>query len=147
MSGAKNNRALIFKAFDRVMTNKFKHVPHAQRRDVLLELEERYAEEFAETARHQFRDPSDLSVAASLHHYYAYLTGRAVEGELEYRYLDIADPRTEGRLRRLLRSRDCDVFCLNDHDSSAVDRVAQDRMLLAFLDQYFPLSSSFEKEK
>lgn len=145
MSGGKNNRDLLFKAFDRAVTNKFKHVPHAQRRDVLLELEENCAPEFAATARHQFRDPADISIAAALHHYYAYLTGRAVESELDYLYVDIAHPRTEGRLRRFLRDRDRDVFCLNDHDSSEVDRVAQDRMVLAFLDRYFPLSSSFEK--
>jgi hypothetical protein len=145
MSGAKNNRDLIFKAFDRVLTNKFKHVPIAQRRDVLLELEERYATEFAETARHQFRDPSDLSIAASLHHYYAYLTGRATAGGIRYFYADIAAPQTARRLRRLLATRDSDVFCLNDHDSSGVDLRVQHRMLHDFLRSYFPLASSFER--
>ena len=145
MSGAKNNRDLVLKAFDRAMTAKFKHVPITQRRDVLLELEERFAESFAETARHQFRDPSDLSIAASLHHYYAFLTGRAVEGQLAYFYADIAAPETDRRLRRLLRARDHDVFCLNDHDSSALDPVVQHRMLHDFLTEYFPLASSFEK--
>lgn len=145
MSGAKNNRELLFKGFDRVLTSKFKHVPHTQRRDVLLELEERFADAFAETARHQFRDPADISIAASLHHYYAYLTGRAVEGRMRYFYADIAAPETPRRLRRLLRARDHDVFCLNDHDSSGLDPVVQHRMLHDFLDRYFPLPSSFEK--
>ena len=145
MSGAKNNRDRVFKTFDRAMTSKFKHVPITQRRDVLLELEERFAESFAETARHQFRDPSDISIAASLHHYYAFLTGRAVEVSIQYFYADIAAPETARRLKRLLRSRDHDVFCLNDHDSSALDPVVQHRMLHTFLTQYFPLPSSFEK--
>jgi hypothetical protein len=145
MSGAKNNRDLLFKAFDRVLTNKFKHVPHTQRRDVLLELEERFAEAFAETARHQFRDPADISIAASLHHYYAFLTGRAVPGRIRYFYADIAAPETAGRLRRMLRTRDYDAFCLNDHDSSGLDPLTQQRMLHDFLIEYFPLPSSFEK--
>jgi hypothetical protein len=145
MSGAKNNRDRLFKDFDRALTNKFKHVPHTQRRDVLLELEERFAEDFAETARHQFRDPADLSIAASLHHYYAFLTGRAVEGRIRYFYADIAAPETAGRLRRMLRTRDYDAFCLNDHDSSGLDPLIQQRMLHDFLVQYFPLPSSFEK--
>jgi hypothetical protein len=144
MSGGKNNRDLVFKAFDRTLTNKFKHVPHTQRRDVLLELEERYADAFAETARHQFRDPSDISIAASLHHYHAFLTGRAVEGRMRYFYADISAPETGRRLRRLLRTRDHDVFCLNDHDSSGSDPVEQHRMLHDFLGRYFPLPSSFE---
>ncbi|MGY1708097.1 stealth family protein [Geodermatophilus sp. SYSU D00758] len=145
MSGAKNNRDLVLKAFDRAITSKFKHVPIAQRRDVLLELEERFAESFAETARHQFRDPTDLSIAASLHHYHAFLTGRAVEGRIRYFYADIAAPETARRLARLLRSRDHDVFCLNDHDSSGLDPEVQHRMLQDFLSRYFPLPSSFEK--
>jgi hypothetical protein len=145
MSGAKNNRDLLFKAFDRTPTNKFKHVPISQRRDVLLELEERFGEEFAETARHQFRDPSDLAIASSLHHYYAFLTGRAVEGRIRYFYADIAAPETAGRLRRMLRTRDYDAFCLNDHDSSGLDPLEQQRMLHRFLSEYFPLPSSFEK--
>jgi hypothetical protein len=145
MSGAKNNRDRLFKDFDRALTNKFKHVPHTQRRDVLLELEERFAEDFAETARHQFRDPADLSIAASLHHYYAFLTGRAVEGRIRYFYADIAAPETAGRLRRMLRTRDYDAFCLNDHDSSGLDPLIQQRMLHDFLDAYFPVPSSFEK--
>jgi hypothetical protein len=145
MSGAKNNRDLLFKGFDRALTNKFKHVPHTQRRDVLLELEERFAEDFAETARHQFRDPADISIAASLHHYYAFLTGRAVAGRIRYFYADIAAPETAGRLRRMLRTRDYDAFCLNDHDSSGLDPLIQQRMLHDFLIQYFPLPSSFEK--
>ena len=145
MSGGKNNRELILETFDRAITSKFKHVPHTQRRDVLLELEERFSESFAETSRHQFRDPSDISIAASLHHYYAFLTGRAVEGRLRYFYADIAAPETNRRLRRLLRTRDHDVFCLNDHDSSGLDPAVQHRMLHGFLTQYFPLPSSFEK--
>ncbi|MDT0275017.1 stealth family protein [Blastococcus goldschmidtiae] len=145
MSGAKNNRDLLFKTFDRAITSKFKHVPIAQRRDVLLELEERCADVFAETARHQFRDPADIAIASSLHHYYAFLTGRAVEGRLRYFYTDIAAPETAGRLRRLLRTRDRDVMCLNDHDSSGLDPELQHRMLHAFLTEYFPLPSSFEK--
>lgn len=147
MSGAKNNRDLLSATFGRTMTSKFKHVPIAQRRDVLLELEERFADSFAATARHQFRDPSDLSIAASLHHYYAYLTGRAVEGQIQYFYADIAAPETPGRLRWLAQRRDRDVMCLNDHDSSAVDPVAHRRMMHDFLDRYFPLPSSFEKRE
>jgi hypothetical protein len=145
MSGGKNNRELLFKAFDRIPTNKFRHVPHPQRRDVLLDLEERFRAEFEETAGHQFRDPADLSAAASLHHYYAYLTGRAVEANLKYFYVDVAAPAAPSQLRKILGRREFDTFCLNDHDSSGLDRLAQQRMIGDFLDRYFPLPSIFEK--
>ena len=145
MSGGKNNRDLLHKAFDRTVTNKFKHVPQSLLKDVLLEMEERFSEAFASTASHQFRDPRDLSIAASLHHHYAYISGRAVEGDLRYLYADIAAPDTARRLERLLRRRDFDTFCLNDHDTSGIDPLEQQRMLHEFLSNYFPLPSSFEK--
>jgi hypothetical protein len=145
MSGGKNNRDLLFKEFGRTTTNKFKHVPQSLLKDVLFEMEERFPEQFEATASAQFRSPRDLSVVSSLHQHYAYLRGRAVEGRLRYLYADIAAPTTARRLERLLRSRDYDTFCLNDHDTSGVDPLEQQRMLHAFLSRYFPLASSFEK--
>lgn len=144
MSGGKNNRDLLFKAFDRAVTNKFKHVPQSLHRDLLLEMEERFAAEFAATASHQFRSPADLSIVSSLHHHYAYLRGRAVEGRMRYMYADIAAPETARRLERMLASRSYDTFCLNDHDTSGVDPLVQQQMLHSFLSRYFPLPSSFE---
>jgi len=145
MSGGKNNREQLFTAFGRTVTNKFKHVPQSLHRDLLVELEERFPEQFAATASHQFRSPADLSVLSSLHHHYAYLRGRSVEGRMRYLYADIAAPETARRLDRMLRERDVDTFCLNDHDTSGVDPLVQQRMLHSFLSRYFPLPSSFEK--
>jgi hypothetical protein len=144
MSGGKNNRDLLHKAFDRTVTNKFKHVPQSLIKDVLFEMDERFADAFEATASHQFRNPADLSIAASLHHHYAYLRGRAVEGNLRYLYADIAAENTADRLERLLRRRDYDTFCLNDHDTSGIDPLEQQRMVHHFLSSYFPLPSSFE---
>jgi hypothetical protein len=145
MSGGKNNRELLFKAFDRTATNKFKHVPNSLLKEVLLEMEERFPEQFEATASHQFRNPADLAVVSSLHHHYAYLQGRSVEGRIRYFYADIAAPETARRLERMLLQRNYDAFCLNDHDSSGVDPLVQQRMLHSFLSRYFPLPSSFEK--
>jgi hypothetical protein len=67
-----------------------------------------------------------------------------VPGSIAYFYADIARPDTPARLERLLRKRNFDVFCLNDHDSTGVDPGTQARMINTFLQQYFPLPSSFE---
>jgi hypothetical protein len=144
MGAAKNNRDLLFKEFDFSVTNKFKHVPHSQRRSVMTELEGRFPELFERTSSHQFRSDQDYSVAASLHHNYAYAVGKAVPGALRYLYVDIAAAETPARLRQLLRTRDFDVFCLNDHDSSEMPPQDQARLLQNFLSSFFPLASSFE---
>ncbi len=144
MSAAKRNRDLLAEAFDVTITNKFWHVPHALRRSVMADMEQRFAPAFTATSRAQFRSADDLSVSASLAHYFGYLTGRAVPGKLRYFYADIANDDTPARLTGLLDRRDYDVFCLNDHDSSRLDPEVQLRIIRDFLDAYFPLPSSFE---
>jgi hypothetical protein len=145
MSAAKNNRDLIAHQFGRTIANKFKHVPHALRRSVMTDLEQEFAEDFKRTAASQFRNHADVSVSASLGHYYGYITGRAVPGSLRYFYADIAREDTPSRLEELLRRRNFDVFCLNDHDSSSMSLAMQTKLIEGFLGQYFPQPSSFER--
>ena len=100
----------------------------------------------AETARHQFRHPDDIAIPSSLHHYYAFLTGRAAPGHINYSYTDLAARETPYRLRRMLSLRRFDVFCLNDTDSDAVTQARQLELMGWFLDAYFPVPSPYEKE-
>ena len=145
MSAAKNNRDLMAKMFDRTISNKFKHVPHALRRSVMRDMEEDFAADFERTAAAQFRSHQDISISAALAHYYAYATGRAVPGNIRYFYADIARDDTPHRLKSLLWTRDYDVFCLNDHDSSKIDPATQAKIIGDFLSAYFPQPSSFER--
>ena len=141
-SAAKNNRELIAEVFGRRVTNLFQHTPHPQLRSVLEQMEEEHPELFARVAASTFRHPEDLSISSALHHYYAYALGRAVPGRLAYLYLDLAHPRAAARLRRLLRERKFDVFCLNE--SPAGGEEGRGGLLGEFLERYFPLPSSFE---
>ncbi|MFX4294793.1 stealth family protein [Streptomyces bohaiensis] len=141
----KNNRTVIEERFGSVITQKMKHVPHALQRSVLQEIEEEFAERHRATAANRFRELNDLSVTSSLHHYYAFLTGRAVPGEMVYNYFDMAHPHTPARLGRLLAARDRSVFCLNDTVSSEADLADQLAVMKPFLRSYFPFASPFER--
>ena len=143
-SAGKNNRKLIQQAFGRVLTRKMKHTPHPSRRSVLAEIELRFAEHVAATASHQFRHPDDIALLSSLQQYYAYLTGRAAPGEIQYMYTDLADPGTPMRLARVLHDRHLDAFCLNDTDSSPAAAAEQDALLAEFLPAYLPFPSPYE---
>jgi hypothetical protein len=145
MSAAKRNRELIEERFGVRVAHKFKHTPIAQQRGVLEEMEQRYPELFAQVARSRFRHPDDYSITSALHPYYAYNLGRAMPGQIRYTYQDIARPDTERRLTNLLRTRDYDTFCLNDHESAESDMQTQQRILTQFLPRYFPLPSPFER--
>ncbi|GGK89681.1 stealth family protein [Mangrovihabitans endophyticus] len=143
-SAGKNNRRLIQEAFGRVLTRKMMHTPHPSRRSVITEIEDRFAEHVRATAEHQFRHPDDIALLSSLQQYYAYLTGRATPGQIQYMYTDLADPGTRLKLARVLRRRHLDAFCLNDTDSSPAATDEQARLLAEFLPAFLPFASPYE---
>ncbi len=144
-SAGKNVRALLESDFERFITSKFKHIPHPQLREVAVELEARYPEPVAATARSRFRDPADIEFAAMLHHHYAMLTGRAVPGASKLSYVDISHDDAARQLKTLAAGRDAEYFCLNDVDTPP-DREAEiNAMVRGFLDHYFPFPSPYEK--
>ncbi|WP_344265654.1 stealth family protein [Streptomyces sodiiphilus] len=142
----KNNRALLEERFGAVITQKMKHVPHALRRSVLQEIEEEFSDRHRATAANRFRDLDDLSVTSSLHHYYAFLTGRAIPSSIRYDYFDLAHPHTPTRLGRMLAARNRVVFCLNDTVSDETDLDTQLSVMEPFLRAYFPFPSPYERQ-
>ncbi len=144
MSAGKNNRAVIEREFGRSLVRKMKHTPHAARRSVLEEIERRCPEEVLGTAGRQFRNPADISMLSSLQHYWAYLTSRAVPGDIKYMYTDLADPATPVRLAHALRHRNNDVLFLNGTDAEGLPASEQTALLEDFLPAYYPFRSPYE---
>ncbi|WP_031015220.1 stealth family protein [Streptomyces sp. NRRL F-5727] len=145
-AAGKNNRRLIEQRYGSVLVQKMKHMPHPLRRSVLAEIETEFAAEYRRTEANRFRSVDDISIASSLHHYYAFHTGRAVPStDLPYAYLDLTHPWTETRLGRLLAQRDRAVFCVNDTVSTEQDAGGQKDLITPFLEAYFPVPSPYEK--
>jgi hypothetical protein len=144
-AAGKNNRRLLEGRFGATLTQKMKHTPHAVRTSVLAEIEREFPDPIRATTANRVRSTSDISLPSSLHHYYAFLTGRAVPAQLRYDYFDLARPAIHARLARLLRSRHCQAFCLNDTVSSEHDLAGQLALLRPFLDAYFPVPSPLER--
>ncbi|WP_338117966.1 stealth family protein [Streptomyces coryli] len=144
-AAAKNNRLLIERCFGTTPVHKFKHTPHPLRRSVLTEIEARFRAEHRATGGHRFRSQDDIAVASSLHHYYAFHTGRATPARIRYAYLDLSEPNVERRLWQLLATRDRTAFCVNDTVSQAADSQGQTVLLRPFLQAYFPVPSPYER--
>ncbi|MGW2115092.1 stealth family protein [Streptomyces zhihengii] len=144
-AAGKNNRRLIEERYGKVLVQKMKHMPHPLRRSVLTEIETEFEFEYRATEGSRFRSIDDISIASSLHHYYAYHTQRALPSALPYTYLDLTHPWTEARLGRLLANRDKTVFCVNDTVSTEQDVTGQKDLITPFLEAYFPVRSPFEK--
>ncbi|MFD4390351.1 stealth conserved region 3 domain-containing protein [Streptomyces sp. NPDC058495] len=141
---AKNNRDLIAGMFGQTLVNSFIHAPHPLRRSVMTDLETHFPDALGRTARNRLRDPSDVSVASSLHHYFAYHTGRSVPGRISSGFVNVGLSEQVKKLNGLLASRPHDVFCLNDFHDGDVSEDEQDATLAAFLPSYFPIASQFE---
>ncbi|MEU5954182.1 stealth conserved region 3 domain-containing protein [Streptomyces sp. NPDC047525] len=145
LAAAKNNRALLEREFGRTTTHSFFHAPYALHRSVLAELTERFPEELEATARSRFRSNSDLALVSSLHHHYAYLTGRAVPAGIAYDFVDIGRREDHARLGQLLQGRNKTAFCIGESPDSDL---ADEEMALAirsFLAAYFPVRSPYER--
>ncbi|MBW8483165.1 stealth family protein [Actinomadura parmotrematis] len=144
VAAGKNTRRLVKETFGTVPTRRIKHTPHALRRSILAEIAARYPEEAAATARHRFRHPADLAIPSSLYPYYSFLSGRAVEGDLSYRYIDLAGAEAADRLAVTLRDRGYDCFCVNDTESDQLGQSEQRALTERFMNAYFPVPSPFE---
>ncbi|MEV6008838.1 stealth conserved region 3 domain-containing protein [Streptomyces sp. NPDC051976] len=144
-AAAKNNRALLERAFGRTATHGFLHAPHPLRRSVLADIAERFPQEVARTAANPFRGNRDLSIVSSLHHHYGYLTGRSAPGAVSCRYVNAGDYGHHSVLSHLLATRNHDTFCIGESPDAEVPAAEQDRVLHAFLSAYFPVPSRFEK--
>ncbi len=138
---------LLERDFGRAPTQVFKHTPVPQQRSLLRELEQRYPEEFARTAASQFRSASDVIVATWLHHYYGYLTRRALAAPIVYDFFAVSQQRALRRMSRLLARRYADCFCLNDHGEPDVSDETRVDLLNRFLTTYYPFPSEFEKDR
>lgn len=121
------------------------HVPHAARRSVLYELEEKFQHEFDVCQRARFRSVNDIRPIAFMGHHYGYFTGRAVPGTISRRYLSLWKPAIAAQFDGVLRSRGYHTFCVNDVGVKPEREAEIDVLVHRFLRRYFPYASSFER--
>jgi len=144
-NAARVNRELLRERFGRVTTRHLEHAPTPLRRSVLYEMEREFSEDFARTAASPFRSATDISVTNSLYHYYALMTGRAVvQPNARVTYVETTLTSSLGQMKRLLRTRDQDFFCLNDGSEPEISVETRMTAVLAFLNSYFPIPAPWE---
>ncbi|RAX48526.1 capsular biosynthesis protein [Arthrobacter sp. AQ5-05] len=138
----RNMRALLERDFGVTISRAIKHTPHPQLRSVHFEMESKYAEAYEQTWSSRFRHHQDI-VADQLHHYYAQIVGKAVPTNLRYNYINILDDQYRGTMQNTLRLRHRDTFCINDAPVDGATPIPDDEVT-NFLENYFPVKSSFE---
>lgn len=145
-NAARVNRALLRERFGRVTTRHLEHCAAPLRKSVMAELEGEFPEEFQRTAASRFRSATDISVTNSLYHYYALITGRAVvQTDARVKYIETTLRRALPTMKRLLKRRDQDMFCLNDGSSPEISVEERTAAVIDFLERYFPIAAPWEK--
>jgi len=144
LQAAWNNRRLLRETFGFVSTHSLAHVPHPHRRSVLDEIEGRFTEELARTARSPFRSADDLSLLSSFAQHYGVATGAAVIGSGVNAYVDIGTFDVRRRLRRVLQ-RDQDFVCLGDHHEHSLKPEVLQEVLHGFFETYLPVTAPWER--
>jgi hypothetical protein len=145
-NAARVNRQLLWERFGKIITRHLEHTAAPLRKSLLTELEHEFPQDFARTQASRFRASTDISVTNSLYHYYALMTGRAVQNEsAKVLYVDTTLRSGLAKLPKLLKKRKFDFFCLNDGSFPEVS--AQERACAVgeFLESYFPVPAPWER--
>jgi len=139
-----NSAELLQRDYRRRASRLFAHVPVPQRKDVAIEVAERYERESTTTLRNPFRAPDDVVINSWLHLYTALFTGRAVQGSLRYGYFNIGLGEVRERLERGDYSSAMRVMCLNDVPPPG-GREEDGAWLGQWLSARFPVVAPFER--
>ncbi|ETW24471.1 stealth family protein [Mycobacterium gastri] len=144
-NAARVNRQLLFERFGQLITRHLEHTAVPLRKSVLIEMEREFPDEFARTQASAFRSGTDISVTNSLYHYYALMTGRAVQQEkAKVLYVDTTSYAGLDLLPELRRQRNYDFFCLNDGSFPEVGAAERAERVVDFLERYFPIPAPWE---
>jgi UDP-glucose 4-epimerase len=144
-NSARVNRALLKQRFGRVTTRHLEHTATPLNRTVIERMEREFPEEFARTAASPFRAADNISVTNSLYHYYGLLTGAAIQNtDAKALYVDTTSRKGLGLLKRLLKRRDHDFFCLNDGSFPEVPPEERAHRVRSFLERYYPQPAPWE---
>ncbi|AWV48530.1 UDP-glucose-4-epimerase [Mycobacterium leprae Kyoto-2] len=145
-NAARVNRQLLLRRFGQLITRHLEHTTVPLRKSVLFEMEQEFPEEFARTQESVFRSGTDISVTNSLYHYYALITGRAVQQEkAKVLYVDTTSYTGLNLLPELRKRRNYDFFCLNDGSFPEVPATERAERVVSFLERYFPIPAPWEK--
>lgn len=146
-NAARTNRRLLRERFGAITTRHLEHCAAPLRRSVMAELEAEFPEDFRRTAAARFRSATDISVTNSLYHYYALMTGRAVQQrDAKVQYIETTLRKALPAMARLLKKRDQDMFCLNDGSFPEISVEERTTAVREFLESYFPIPAPWERQ-
>ena len=121
------------------------HVPHPCSRPLLAELEEKFNEAYKQCAQNRFRSGSDIRSIIFLQYQYGFMTRQAVPAQTQLAYLALWKPDIAEQMKQVLATREPLSICINDVGLTAEREAEVNATVRQFLEQYWPVPSSFER--
>lgn len=143
-NAARTSAALIRETLGFAPTRLHLHVPFALRRDVLAEIEQRFAGPIAAMRQNRFRAMGDLNIPSFLYHHYAIGTGRALPAAIKTLLVKNHDIRWRARLAAIAHDPP-QTFCLNE-GGAAPPTHAWHRTVRRVLGQVYPEPAPWERQ-
>lgn len=144
LNAARNSAGLLLRDFGFWPTRLHKHAAYALRRDILAEIEDRWAADFDRFRSSRFRSIQDLNLPSFLYHHYALATGQAEVAPLRLSLVMSMDLRWRNRLKNALKN-EVDALCINEGGSDA-PAPAWHSSIQAFLYDHFPRKAPWERD-
>lgn len=144
LNAARNSAGLLLQDFGFWPTRLHKHAAYALRRDILAEIEDRWAADFDRFRSSRFRSIQDLNLPSFLYHHYALETGRAEVAPLHLSLVMSMDLRWRNRLKNALKD-EVDALCINEGGTDT-PASAWHSCVYAFLCEHFPQKAPWEKD-
>ncbi|MDR0445037.1 MAG: Stealth CR1 domain-containing protein [Puniceicoccales bacterium] len=113
-------KALLEKEYGLTIMSRFLHLTHTQQKSIAEMIERRHPEIYRELLPHRFRSPTDWTIAILLHHYVAFLEGKAVMKTFpKTAYIQLGSCGYKSFLKKILHGRKFTgdpykIFCLNE---------------------------------
>ncbi len=143
LNAAINGRRIIEETFGVSPTQLHAHTPHALKKSVLFELEDRFSHQFDDVRRARFRTRSDVSVVSFLYHHYAFQT-RHAQPAAGMNTILVRPSNSSEAYVEMLSGRRRRFFCINDGGASALDK-GYHAKTAKFLETYFPFAAPWER--
>ena len=120
------------------------HVPYSSSRELLNEMEQRYAADFDRCTAQRFRSAQDLRPVSFMQSHYGFFRQRAVPAFISHSYLALWRPTIAAQLQEVSDTRIYKTICINDVGLRHEREGRVNSAVTNFLRSYFPKRSAFE---
>ena len=140
-AAALNGADLLYQKFGKRPVQLHRHVPHALKKSVAIEMEKNFKPNFDAMRKNKFRGVNDISPTSFLYHHFSFYKGHSIRRDCDSLLVNSANFNRYHRELKLGKAGK--FFCLNEGDGSHRSNSFQ-TFKIDILEELFPIKASCE---